>query len=59
MFDYIQGNQPDIKIELQDIGKQVRQLRELMNNYSGKLPIKRKEFFIDRFISLLSDKKYT
>lgn len=35
MFEYIQGYQPDIKLELQDIGKQVYQLHELMNNYRG------------------------
>ncbi|MHA1718104.1 MAG: phosphotransferase enzyme family protein [Promethearchaeota archaeon] len=58
LFAYIQAEPPELQSELETIGKQVRKLHILMENYKEELPLKGREFYLDRFISLLIEKKF-
>jgi Ser/Thr protein kinase RdoA (MazF antagonist) len=58
LFDYIHGQEPDIEGEIEGIGRQVGCLHRIMRDYSGDLIRRGKEFYIDRFISMLRALSY-
>jgi Ser/Thr protein kinase RdoA (MazF antagonist) len=58
LFDYIHGQEPVIEGEIERIGRQVGCLHRIMRDYSGDLIPRGKEFYVDRFISMLRALSY-
>ncbi len=58
LFDYIDGIEPNRENELASIGRQVGELHEIMSKYPNPLIIRGKEFFIDRYITILREVLY-
>ncbi len=59
VFEYIEGKVPELSNEIQKIGKQVRQLHDLMEKYPRSLITRGENFYIDRFIDLMRQKNYS
>lgn len=58
LYDFIDGKEPDINKDAEKIGKLVGRFHSVMQNYNGNLMIRKKHFFIDRYIEILRKKKY-
>jgi len=58
LFDFIEGSEPSHVEDIESIGELVGQLHSIMRDYTGELSVRRKEFFIDRYITILNQKKY-
>ena len=58
LFDFIDGREPRKGEGIETIGSLVGQLHTVMRDYTGSLPERGKEFFIDRYIDILRKKKY-
>ncbi len=58
MYKHVAGPEPHLETEITSIGTQVARLHELMKGYPHPLPKRGKEFYIDRYISLLAQKRY-
>jgi Ser/Thr protein kinase RdoA (MazF antagonist) len=58
LFDFIDGEEPGEGEDIEVIGALIGQLHSLMREYKGSLPKHGKEFFIDRYISILKKMNY-
>lgn len=58
LYEYIDGIEPNLDDNAEEIGKLIRRLHLLMNSYSGELTTHNKEFFVDRYIEILRKKHY-
>jgi Ser/Thr protein kinase RdoA (MazF antagonist) len=58
LYEYIDGSEPERKQYLEEIGKLTGHMYKLMERYNGELLYKNKEFFINRYISILAEKKF-
>lgn len=58
LFHFIEGAEPKEGEQLETVGELVGQLHNVMLNYKGNLSVQGKEFFIDRFITILNKKIY-
>lgn len=54
LYQYIQGEEPDPETDLKQIAEQAGILHRLMATYPGMLDRHGKEYYIDRYITLLS-----
>jgi len=59
LYDYIEGIEPNLKIEITDVGQQVAELHNIMEKYPHPLIKRGKEFYIDRFIIMLRKLNYS
>lgn len=57
LFDYIPGEEPASN-DTMEVGELVGLLHKAMEEYPGSLPIKGKEFFIDRYVSIMREVNY-
>jgi Ser/Thr protein kinase RdoA (MazF antagonist) len=58
LYDYIDGVEPNIDIELMSIGQQVGRLHNLMKKFPEPLLRRGKAFYIDRFVMILRELEY-
>lgn len=58
LYEFIEGNEPDIDDKVEEIGELTGKLHLLMQTYPGNLIIRDKGFFIDRYINILKSKGY-
>lgn len=58
LFEFIDGQEPDEEENVETIGALIGQLHSIMREYKGNLQVQGKEFFIDRYISILKKKNY-
>ncbi len=58
LFDFIDGSEPEEGEDVEAIGALIGQLHTLMHEYRERLPEHGKEFFVDRYISILKKKNY-
>lgn len=58
LYEYIDGVEPNLDDNAEEIGELVGKLHKLMSSYSGELTTHNKEFFIDRYIDILRKKHY-
>jgi Ser/Thr protein kinase RdoA (MazF antagonist) len=58
LFEYIDGQEPDEGMDFIAIGELIGQLHNIMCEYKGELPVRSKEFFVDRYINILKKKYY-
>lgn len=58
LYEYIDGIEPNLDDNAEEIGKLIRRLHLLMSSYSGELTTHNKEFFVDRYIEILRKKHY-
>lgn len=58
LFDFIDGCELSEGEDIETIGELVGQLHSIMREYKGKLQEHGKEFFVDRYISILKKKNY-
>lgn len=58
LFDFIEGSEPKEGESIEDVGELVGHLHNVMREYKGILNIRGKEFFIDRYITILNKKNY-
>lgn len=58
LYEFINGEEPDINEKARDIGELVGRLHLIMKDYSGNLTMREKPFFIDRYINKIKAKKY-
>ncbi len=53
LFDYLDGPEPDFNTDIVDIARQVGQLHQIMETYPQPLLHRGKDFYIDRYLSIL------
>ncbi len=58
LYEYIDGVEPILDDNAEEIGEFVGKLHKLMSSYSGELTTHNKEFFVDRYIDILHKKHY-
>lgn len=58
LYEYIDGVEPNLDDNAEQIGELVGKLHKLMSNYSGELTTHDKEFFVGRYIDILRKKYY-
>lgn len=58
LYEYLDGVEPNLDNDAEEIGKLVGKLHELMSSYSSELTTHNKEFFVDRYIDILHKKHY-
>ncbi|MFO7637146.1 MAG: phosphotransferase [Clostridia bacterium] len=58
LYEYIEGQEPDINIYAKDIGSLIGKYHKAMQSYNGKLSIRDKYFFIGRYIEILRKMQY-
>ncbi len=58
LYEYIQGKEPDKETDMEALGWQTGKLHKMMKTYTGQLVSHSKEFFINRYLELLSKMAY-
>lgn len=58
LYEYLDGSEPERNLNLQEIGKLAGQMRKLMEQYPGNLSRKDDQFYIERYLSILSKMEY-
>lgn len=58
LYEYIEGKEPDCKSNLEAIGRLTGLMRKTMEQYTGEIQHKNKDYFINRYISILAKKKF-
>lgn len=58
LYEYIPGKEPDKETDMEALGWQTGKLHKMMKAYTGKLVCHSKDFFINRYINLLSKMAY-
>ena len=58
LFRFIEGAEPDLETEITPLGRQVGRLHALMKEYPEPLICRGKDFYIDRYITILHDLDY-
>lgn len=59
MYEHIKGTEPALNENIEKIGELVGRLHNLMNSYNAELTKQEKPFFVDRYINILKQKKYS
>lgn len=58
LYEFIVGEEPNIDEKAEEIGELTGRLHLIMQNYAGSLTVRGKQFFINRYISILKLKNY-
>lgn len=58
LYEFIEGVEPTLNENIEQIGKLVGKLHSLMNDYNNNLIKQEKHFFVDRYINILKQKVY-
>ncbi|MFT4144288.1 MAG: phosphotransferase [Mobilitalea sp.] len=58
LYEYVEGGEPKRKHSLEELGHLSGQMRCIMEKYKGELDHKGREFYIDRYLSILNKKHY-
>ena len=58
LFEYLEGSEPDIIEDYEEIGKIVGKLHSIMKTYKGNLSTPQKEYYIERYLEILKQKNY-
>jgi len=58
LYDYIAGDEPDPR-NTEKVGELIGQFHQVMSQYPGKLAVKDKHFFIDRYVEIMRIKQYS
>lgn len=58
LFAYLNGPQPNRKTEIRDLSRQVGRLHNIMETYPNPLPYRGKDFYVDRYLSILKTLDY-
>jgi Ser/Thr protein kinase RdoA (MazF antagonist) len=58
LFDYLDGPEPDLDTEIEDLARQVGRLHQIMASYPHPLPRRGKDFYIDRYLAILRELDY-
>lgn len=58
LYDFVQGTEPDLCAEISQVGRQVGELHRLMEQFPKDLVRRGKEFYIDRFLTILQQLEY-
>jgi len=58
LFEFIEGREPILGERVEQIGELVGWLHDIMEGYGGKLTVRNKHFFIDRYMDILRLKHY-
>jgi Ser/Thr protein kinase RdoA (MazF antagonist) len=58
LYEYIEGTEPDRDQNLKVIGELLGYMQKIMEHYPGELFDKDEKYYIERYISILSDKNY-
>ena len=58
LYTYTEGKELDDHEDFKKIGATIARLHQLMENYKGPLKEKGKEFFVNRYINILGEKRY-
>lgn len=57
LYDYIDGDEPDPE-ETEEVGALIGKLHQVMKGYTGRLLLRDKHFFIDRYIEIMRKMQY-
>ena len=58
LFDYLDGPEPDLNTEINDLGRQIGRLHQVMETYSHPLLHRGRDFYIDRYLDILRALNY-
>lgn len=58
IYDYVEGTEPNIEKDITKIGQQIGLFHNILEKYPKNILTRGKEFYIDRFITLLEDFNY-
>lgn len=58
LYEYIEGYEPDVEKEAEQIGSLVGRFHRVMQGYTGELVRRDRYYFIDRYIEILRKKQY-
>jgi Ser/Thr protein kinase RdoA (MazF antagonist) len=58
LFEFVEGAEPDLATEITRLGRQVGRLHALMQEYPEPLIRRGKDFYVDRFITILHTLAY-
>ena len=58
LFEFIEGREPELGEKIEEIGELTGKLHVFMKKYDGKLTVRDRSFYIDRYIDILRRKKY-
>lgn len=58
LYEFIEGKEPDITRDAEEIGYLIGKYHKVMQNYNGELSIRDKYYFIDKYIEILREMKY-
>lgn len=59
LYEYINGEEPDIDEKAEDIGDLIGRFHLIMQGYTGEKIVRDKTYFIDRYISFIKAKGYS
>lgn len=58
LYDFIDGNEPAPE-DTEEAGALVGKLHQIMKDYTGRLLVRDKHFFIDRYVEIMRKKQYS
>lgn len=57
LYEYIDGGEPGPE-ETEEVGALIGKLHQVMKSYTGRLPVRDKHFFMDRYIEIMRKMQY-
>ena len=57
LYDYIEGGEPDPE-DTEKAGALIGKLHQVMKGYPGRLPVRDRHFFIDRYVEIMKKLQY-
>lgn len=58
LYDFVDGAETEPERDAEEVGELVGRMHRLMRGYSGELPACEREYYIDRYLSILRAKNY-
>lgn len=58
LYDFLNLTEIDMATDAEEVGALIGQLHSLMSKYKGDLPVHDKDFYLNRYLRILSAKKY-
>ncbi len=58
LYDFVEGEETDPERDAEEVGELVGRMHSLMRGYSGELPACEREYYVDRYLSILRAKSY-
>lgn len=58
LYDFVEGEETDPERDAEEVGELVGRMHSLMRGYPGELPACEREYYIDRYLSILRAKNY-